>query len=273
MSLAVVRGERVLPVTADEPGPGLASVRSLAAGGPGSLRRLGEWCDRQPASADRPLGSVTLGPAVPEPGAIYTIGGNYDPADGPSAGRPGRPLVYGKLPTSVAGDGATLGWDRTLAPNVDPEVELGVVIGAVADAVQAGDAMGHVFGYTCVNDVSSRDAWLDGDQWLLGKSMAGFCPVGPWIVTADELSPDGLRLGCTLNGIAIQDGSTARMRSSVAEVIAFLSSHVVLRPGDLIAMGTPGRLAGPLGPDRHLEPGDEVIVWIDRIGELTTRIA
>ena len=112
---------------------------------------------------------------------------------------------------------------------------------------RGGDAS-HVFGYTCINDVSSRDPWLDGDQWLLGKSMPGFCPVGPWIVTADELDPTDLRLGCTINGVAIQDGRTSDMRFGIAEIVSFLSRHVTLRRGDLIATGTPARL--PRRPDR-----------------------
>jgi 2-keto-4-pentenoate hydratase/2-oxohepta-3-ene-1,7-dioic acid hydratase in catechol pathway len=133
--------------------------------------------------------------------------------------------------------------------------------------------MRHVFGYTCINDISSRDPWLDGDQWLLGKSMAGFCPVGPFVVTADEVSPSGLRLGCTINGVPIQDGRTDQMRFGVAEVISYLSQHTVLRPGDLIAMGTPARLAGSLGPERHLQAGDRVTAWIEQIGALRTSIA
>ncbi len=130
-----------------------------------------------------------------------------------------------------------------------------------------------MFGYTIINDVSSRDPWLDGDQWLLGKSMPGFCPVGPWIVTPDELDVSALRLGCRLNGEAIQDGSTAQLRFGIAEIISWLSRHAVLRPGDLVATGTPSRLAAPPGPDRHLEPGDAVTCWIEGIGELATRIA
>ena len=160
-----------------------------------------------------------------------------------------------------------------LTPNVDAEVELGVVIGEPAWQVSVEDAMRHVQGYTIVNDVSSRDPWLDGDQWLLGKSMPGFCPVGPWIVTADEFDPSDVPLGCTINGTAIQDGRTSDMRFSVAEVVAYLSRHVRLEPGDLIASGTPARLAGPLGPERHLEPGDVVTCWIEGIGELTTTVA
>ena len=208
---------------------------------------------------------------VPDPGAIFTIGLNYD---GPGAApRPERPLVYGKARTSVVGNGARVTWDRELTPNVDAEVELGVVIGEPAWEVAIDDAIRHVLGYTIVNDVSSRDEWLDGDQWLLGKSMPGFCPVGPWMVTADEFDPSDVSLGCTINGEAIQDGRTADMRFSTAEVIAFLSRHVRLEPGDLIATGTPARLPGPLGPDRHLEPGDVVTCWIEGIGELTTTVA
>jgi 2-keto-4-pentenoate hydratase/2-oxohepta-3-ene-1,7-dioic acid hydratase in catechol pathway len=198
---------------------------------------------------------------VPDPSAIYTIGLNYD---GPGASRrPERPLVYGKAPSSIAANGDVLTWDRTLTPNVDAEVELGVVIGVD----------GGVLGYTIVNDVSSRDPWLDGDQWLLGKSMPGFCPVGPWVVTPDEFDPTDVRLGCTINGTPIQDGRTSDMRFSITEIVAFLNRHVRLEPGDLIATGTPTRLNGPLGPDRHLEPGDEVTCWIEGIGDLTTTVA
>jgi 2-keto-4-pentenoate hydratase/2-oxohepta-3-ene-1,7-dioic acid hydratase in catechol pathway len=230
--------------------------------------------DAQPRGGGRPLDDVDFLAAIPDPGAIYTVGLNYRAGDdGPAHDAQRRPLIYGKAASSVAGHGAVLAWDRSLTANVDPECELGVVIGATARAVEAGAAMAHVFGYTCIDDVSSRDAWLDGDQWLLGKSMPGFCPVGPWVVTRDELDSADLRLGCTLNGVAIQDGRTADMRTSIAEVIAYLSRHVTLRPGDLIASGTPPRLAGTLGPERHLQAGDVVTVWIEGIGELTTTIA
>jgi 2-keto-4-pentenoate hydratase/2-oxohepta-3-ene-1,7-dioic acid hydratase in catechol pathway len=270
-SVVVVDDGRYLPLAI--PDPALGSLRGIAASGAAGLERVRGWVGGQPDGAYRSLQGAVLGPAVPEPGAIYTIGRNYATAGDPEDDRPSRPLVYGKLPSSVSGHGAVVGWDRRLTANVDAECELGVVIGASATDVAAEDALGRVFGYTCVNDMSSRDAWLDGDQWLLGKSMAGFCPVGPWVVTADELAPDRLRLGCDVNGVAIQDGDTGAMRFSIAEVISFLSRHVTLRPGDLIATGTPPRLAGPLGPDRHLESGDVVTVWIERIGELTTTIA
>ena len=209
---------------------------------------------------------------VAQPGAIYTVGLNYRVHGEPDEAGPDRPLIYGKAPGSFAADGATLTWDRTLTPNVDAECELGVVIGRDAWQTEAADALDHVLGYTIVNDISSRDPWLDGDQWLLGKSMPGFCPAGPRLVPVDELNAADLRLGCTINGEPIQDGRTSQMRFSIAEIISFLSHHVALRSGDLIATGTPARLAALPGPDRHLEPGDVATCWIEGIGELTTTI-
>jgi 2-keto-4-pentenoate hydratase/2-oxohepta-3-ene-1,7-dioic acid hydratase in catechol pathway len=250
-----------------------ASVRDLAGLADGDLAALRALVDATPDAAVRSLAGVRLGPAVPDPGAIYAIGLNYRRPGDAAGDRPPRPLVYGKLPSSVASPGATLRWDRDLSPSVDAEVELGVVIGKAASGVDAADAVRHVFGYTVIDDVSSRDQWLDGDQWLLGKSMAGFCPVGPCIVTADELDPRDLRLTCEVNSIPIQDGRTADLRFSIAEIVGFLSRHVTLRPGDLIATGTPARLEGPIGPDDHLRPGDVVTCRIEGIGELTTTVA
>jgi 2-keto-4-pentenoate hydratase/2-oxohepta-3-ene-1,7-dioic acid hydratase in catechol pathway len=269
-SVAVVREAGLLPLAM--PTSGVGSMREIAASGTDGLRRIAAWADEQPKRAYRPLQDAILGPSVPDPGAIFTIGLNYRVPGESATARPERPLVYGKLPTAVAGHGSTLTWDRSLTAEVDPEAELGVVIGTRAESIESGDAMRHVFGYSCVNDISSRDPWLDGDQWLLGKSMAGFCPSGPWIVTADELDPANLRLGCTMNGVAIQDGTTADLRFSIAEIVSYLSHHTVLMPGDLIATGTPARLAGPMGPDRHLQAGDAVTVWIEGIGELSTTI-
>jgi 2-keto-4-pentenoate hydratase/2-oxohepta-3-ene-1,7-dioic acid hydratase in catechol pathway len=195
-----------------------------------------------------------------EIGAVYTIGLNYrDPAH-PDVTGPERPLVYGKASSSVTGDQSVIAWDRLLTAIVDGECELGVVVGEG----------GSVFGYTIVNDVTSQDPWLDGDQWLLGKSLPGFCPVGPWIVPAADFDPADVRLGSMLNGTAVQDGRTADMRFSVAEVLDYLGRHIALRPGDLIATGTPVRV-GPLAA-RHLERGDTMICWIEGIGELTNKV-
>ncbi len=248
-------------VAIDTRATGLAGIRAIAAGGPPAVDRLRAWLDAQPADAGLPLAEVTLGPVVPDPGAIYTVGLNYD---GPGAApRPERPLIYGKAAGSVAGHGATLAWDRTVTDDVDAEIELGVVMGA----------NGRIFGYTCINDISARDEHLDGDQWLLGKSMAGFCPVGPWLVTADAFDPADVRLTASIDGDLIQDGRTSQIRHSIPEVIAYLQRHLPLRPGDLIATGTPPRLATPPGPSRRLRAGDTVTVSVEGIGALTTHIA
>ena len=267
---AVVRDDdRVVPI--DTRATGLAGIRAIAAGGQAALGRLGAWLDTQPTDAGTSLDAVTLGPAVADPGAIYTVGLNYD-GEGASA-RPDRPLIYGKAAASVAGHGATLTRDRDVTDDVDAEVELGVVIGAPAFQVTPAEATHHVFGYTCINDVSARDERLDGDQWLLGKSMPGFCPVGPWIVTSDAFDPANVALRCTIDGAPIQDGRTSSMRFGIPEIVAFLSQHLELRPGDLIATGTPVRLAAPPGPGRRLQAGDTVTISIEGIGRLTTHIA
>lgn len=195
-----------------------------------------------------------------EIGAIYTIGRNFrDPAD-PAAPGPDRPLVYGKAASSVTEDGAVVTWDRTLTANVHGECELGVVIGHG----------GSPLGWTIVNDITSQDPWFDGDQWLLGKSFRGFCPVGPVIVPANELDVRDLRLGFRVNGLVVQDGRTSDMRFPVEAVLDYLGRHVGLGPGDLIATGTPVRI----GPDanRALQPGDVMTCWIEGIGELTNTI-
>jgi len=254
---AVVREDRCLPITL----PGLRTVREIAGAGDDGLDLVAAFARAASADAWVPLPRMTLGPAVHDPGAIYTIGLNYD---GPAATpRPDRPLIYGKAASSVAAHGATLAWDRSVSDNVDAEVELGVVVGVDGGA----------FGYTVINDVSSRDEQLDGDQWLIGKSMPGFCPVGPMVVTADELDPANLRLECRINGEPIQDGTTADMRFGIRSILAYLGRHLELRPGDLIATGTPPRLATPPGPDRRLRTGDTVTCAIQGIGELVTPVA
>ena len=255
---AVVRDDRVVPI--ELPLRIHPTMRGLAEGLV-ELDDIEAMAASLPADAGLPIEAVRFAPAMPDPGAIYTIGLNYD---GPGAApRPIRPLVYGKAAASVAGHEATLAWDRGVTDDVDAECELGVVIGAG----------GTVFGYTIINDVSARDERLDGDQWLLGKSMAGFCPVGPWIVTADAFDPTDVALGCAIDGEPIQDGRTSAMRFPIAEIISSLRRHLDLRPGDLIASGTPVRLATPPGPGRRLRPGDTVTAWIDGIGELVTHIA
>ena len=125
-------------------------------------------------------------------------------------------------------------------------------------------------GYTIVNDVTSQDAYYDSDQWLLGKSMPGFCPIGPMLTPASGFDTADVALGLKVNGVDVQNGRTSDMRFNIDEVLAYLSSHLVLRAGDLIATGTPVRI----GPDaeRHLQPGDVMTCWIEGLGELTNTV-
>jgi 2-keto-4-pentenoate hydratase/2-oxohepta-3-ene-1,7-dioic acid hydratase in catechol pathway len=193
-------------------------------------------------------------------GAIYTIGENYRDPSNPNTAGPARPLVYGKATSSLTATGTLITWDRSLTANVNGECELGVVMADHAS----------VLGYTIVNDVTSHDEWLDGDQWLLGKSMPGFCPVGPDIVLASDLDPSDLRLGFRVNNVDVQDGRTSQMRYSIGEIVDYLGRHIALREGDLISSGTPRRI----GPDaqRHLQAGDVMTCWIEGIGELTNSV-
>ena len=193
-------------------------------------------------------------------GAIYTIGLNYDDPANVGAARPERPLVYAKATSSLTGPGTAISWDRSLTENVNGECELGVVIGEGSQ----------VLGYTIVNDITSQDPWLDGDQWLLGKSFPGFCPVGPWLVPAAELDVSDVALGFRLNGVDVQDGRTSQMRFGIEEILDYLGRHIELRPGNLIATGTPSRI-GPFA-GRHLGRGDTMTCWIEGIGELTNRV-
>ena len=193
-------------------------------------------------------------------GAIYTIGLNYRDPRQPDLPGPERPLVYGKASSALVAAGSVVRWDRSLTANVNGECELGVIVGP-------GNS---VLGYTIVNDITSQDAWLDGDQWLLGKSMPGFCPVGPQMVLVDEIDVSDLRLGFRVNDVVVQDGRTSDMRFGIAAILQYLSAHIRLLPGDLIATGTPVRI----GPDanRHLAVGDTMTCWIEGIGELTNRV-
>ena len=193
-------------------------------------------------------------------GAIYTVGLNYRDPRNPDAPGADRPLIYGKATSSLIADGAAISWDRSLMSRVTGECELGIIL--------ADD--GSVAAYMIVNDITSQDAYYDSDQWLLGKSGPGFCPVGPALVPASEFDPTNVRLGLTVNGVAVQDGRTSDMRFNIDQILAYLGAHVALRAGDLIATGTPVRI----GPDagRHLQPGDTMTCWIEGLGELTNNV-
>ena len=167
----------------------------------------------------------------------------------------------------MIGPGDPIEIDRRLSERVDWEVELAVVIGRRMSRVAAGRALDGVFGYTVANDVSARDLQFSDGQWVRAKSIDGFCPLGPVIVTADELGdPQRLRLGTTVNGETMQESSTAEMLFGVAELIEHCSHSFTLEPGDLLLTGTPWGCGEFMEPKRSLGDGDEVEVWIEGIG-------
>jgi 2-keto-4-pentenoate hydratase/2-oxohepta-3-ene-1,7-dioic acid hydratase in catechol pathway len=204
------------------------------------------------------------------PRKIVAIGLNYldhiREADMP---RPERPLVFAKFPSSVIGPDEPIVIDPDLTSQVDWEVELAVVIGRRMSRVGPATALDHVFGYTVANDVSARDVQFSDGQWVRGKSFDTFCPLGPLVVTADELpDPQALVLRTRVNGETVQESSTAEMVFGVAELLAFCSHSFVLEPGDVVLTGTPWGCGAFMDPPRFLHPGDAVETEVEGIGVL-----
>ena len=224
--------------------------------------------------ASRPLDDVELLAPLPDPGKVVAVGLNYvDHAGESQQALPAEPLLFAKFPSSIIGPSASITWDAGLTTAVDFEAELAVVIGRRARHVPTTDALSHVFGYTCLNDVSARDLQFSDGQWVRAKSLDTFCPMGPVIVTADEIrDPQGLRIGCRVDGQTMQEATTADMVFGVAELIAYVSRSLTLEPGDVIATGTPPGVGYFRDPRRLLEDGDSVTVWIEGIGELTNDV-
>jgi len=265
-TLGIVQNDRILDLP--EIGRWPTTMRELAAAGPSALAAISAWAEG--TSGGRSLSNVQLGPPIPDPGKIVAIGLNY--ADHAAEGNvpvPTAPLVFAKFTTTIIGPNEDVMWDRGLTDRVDYEAELGVVIGARARNVSEDEALDHVFGYTCVNDVSARDLQFGDGQWVRGKSLDTFCPVGPWIVTADEIpDPQVLPIACLVNGEALQDSTTANMFFGVRTLISYCSRAFTLEPGDLIATGTPAGVGVYKKPPRHLRDGDEMVIRIGGIGEL-----
>jgi 2-keto-4-pentenoate hydratase/2-oxohepta-3-ene-1,7-dioic acid hydratase in catechol pathway len=227
------------------------------------------------ASAGELVGSITdvalEAPVLP--GKIVAVGLNYrDHAEETGQTIPGAPILFAKFPNTIVGPGSPIRIPP-ITQQVDYEAELGVVIAKRARGVPEGKALNHVLGYTCVNDVSARDLQFADGQWVRGKSPDTFCPVGPWIVTADEIpDPQMLGIRCVVNDQKLQDSTTANMIFGVAALIAFISQAITLEPGDLIATGTPAGVGFVRKPPVFLIDGDEVSVEIDQIGRLVSPV-
>jgi 2-keto-4-pentenoate hydratase/2-oxohepta-3-ene-1,7-dioic acid hydratase in catechol pathway len=202
---------------------------------------------------------------IDRPGKIICVGLNYrDHAEEQGTALPEAPLLFAK-------------WHNTVIPPVvtkcDYEAELGVVIGAQVRDVSAENALEAVAGYVCVNDVSARDLQFADGQWTRGKSPDTFCPVGPALVSRDDIpDPQALPIRAILNGETVQESTTANMIFGVADVIAYVTRTITLEPGDLIATGTPAGVGAFRDPPLFMKPGDEITIEIDGIGSLTNPV-
>lgn len=247
----------------DIAGPALedAALDRLRAIDPESLRAL---------AADS-----RIGPCVGNVGKFICIGLNYaDHAAESGMSLPDEPVVFFKATSAIMGPNDDVEIPRG-SKKTDWEVELGVVIGKDAKYVSEADALGHVAGYCVVNDLSERDFQLHrSGQWVKGKSADTFGPIGPWLVTRDDV-PDPQNLGMFLevNGKRFQDGSTRTMHFSVATIVSHLSQFMSLQPGDIISTGTPPGVGMGQNPEVYLTPGDKIELGIDGLGTQTQNVA
>jgi 2-keto-4-pentenoate hydratase/2-oxohepta-3-ene-1,7-dioic acid hydratase in catechol pathway len=233
---------------------------------------------QHPETDDRiiPLKEIQLASPVTRPSKIIAIGLNYkDHADESKEELPDlpeKPLIFAKFPSSVTGHNHKITWDVHVTQKVDFEAELAVVIKKEVYNCTVSEAEDAVFGYTCGNDVSARDLQFGDGQWVRGKSLDTFCPLGPWIVTPQDLpDPHSLKIQCRLNGQVMQDSSTSLLVFNVPTLISFFSKHFTLMPGDIIMTGTPSGVGAFRDPPIYMKDGDEVIVEIETIGQLANR--
>lgn len=251
-----------------------------AAGGMLRLLQAGEaeWPTLRPRPGDAgvALGSIELLAPVPRPGKVVAVGRNYaDHAKETGVSPFEKPRIIAKLPSSVCGPNARIERPAGVS-KLDFEVELAVVMGRFARNVSSADALAHVAGYTILNDLSAREFQFDVNpaQTTFAKSLDGFCPMGPCLVTRDEIpDPQALSLDCQVNGQPMQHGHTADMLFPVARLIEYLSGLMTLEPGDVIATGTPAGIGAFRQPPLWLQPGDRIRMEISDIGVIEHEIA
>ena len=223
-----------------------------------------------------PLESVKLLSPVPDPSKVVAIGLNYmDHIREADIGVPELATMFCKYPSSIIGSGDEIRWSTGLTQQVDYEAELAVVIGKTAKNVSEANAYDYVAGYMNCNDVSARDLqFRPGDQWLRGKCLDSFCPLGPYLVTRDEISdPHKLSIKCELNGQSMQNSNTNEMIYRIPYLINYLSQAFTLLPGDVIATGTPHGVGAFRNPPVWLKHDDVVVVTIEGLGALSNRCA
>lgn len=286
--IGAVRGERIVDLSraallaGEEPPLELREMRALIEGGTAALRRVHALLNGTPEEAELPVAAVELLAPIPRPRKnVFCLGRNYAEhaaeslrAIGQEVKVPAYPNVFTKAPTAITGPFADIPYDASLTTEIDWEVELTAVVGRAGRHIAKADALAYVFGYTILNDVSARDIQhKPGVQFFQGKSLDAASPVGPVIVTADEIpDPQKLRLRLLLNGEVKQDDTTANMLFDTATIIEVLSRVLTLEPGDLIATGTPAGVGFARTPPEFLKPGDVMESEIKGIGTMRNRI-
>lgn len=256
------------------------TVHEVIDGGEIAVARLAEFVTQalEMASNDCPYlideAKLKLGPCVTHPNKIICVGLNYRRhAEETNAAIPQYPILFNKFNNTLTGHEDDIPLPR-VSKKVDYEAELVIVIGKTAKYVTKENALSHVFGYCNVNDLSARDLQLRTQQWLLGKSCDKFSPLGPYLVTADEIgNPNDLDIKCTVNGEVRQHSNTSDMIFQCDEIVSYISQHMTLVPGDIILTGTPeGVVLGyPEDKQVYLKDGDIVTIEIENLGKLTNR--
>jgi 2-keto-4-pentenoate hydratase/2-oxohepta-3-ene-1,7-dioic acid hydratase in catechol pathway len=257
-----------------------ATLLDFIHGGQGALRRAAEVANGSAPSGKYRLADVKLLAPIPRPSKnVFCVGRNYKlhieegaRARGVQVKFPPVPEFFSKPPTTVVGPGADVRLPM-VTQRLDYEVELAIVIGRTCRDIAASDAREHILGYTVVNDITARDLQADHGQWFKGKGLDTSCPMGPWIVTAEEFDiGKGHRIWLTVNGQIRQDSSTADMLFDCYQIVESLSQGMTLEPGDVIATGTPSGVGLGMNPQVWLKDRDVVEAGIDGIGSLVNTI-
>ncbi|GIO56925.1 fumarylacetoacetate hydrolase family protein [Paenibacillus cineris] len=267
-ALSLIPSETAIPTT----------IHEVLDGGDEALAALREYVDHVLQSDDAirasmlQESSLTLGPCVTHPNKIICVGLNYRKhAEETNAPIPEYPILFNKFNNTLAGAGEQIPLPK-VSQKVDYEAELVIVMGKTAKYVSKENALSHVFGYCNVNDLSARDLQLRTPQWLLGKSCDKFSPLGPYLVTADEVgNPNDLDIQCLVNGEVRQHSNTSDMIFYCDEIVSYISQHMTLVPGDIILTGTPEGVVLGYPPEQqvYLKDGDQVTIQIEKLGSIT----
>ncbi|MGI8742729.1 MAG: fumarylacetoacetate hydrolase family protein [Bryobacteraceae bacterium] len=250
-------------------GAGFHDMLGVLAGGAEGRAMIENRIYQPAAESTIPLSEVTVLAPIPRPPKLICVGLNYrDHAMESKMEIPKVPTIFSKFSSAVIGPGAHIVLPRN-STQPDYEAEFAFVIGTGGRHIAAGDWRQHVFGYTIVNDVSARDFQMATTQWLMGKTFDTFAPMGPYLVTADEIAdPHALDITMRINGEVLQNSNTRELIFKIPDLIAYLSSVVTLEPGDVVSTGTPAGVGFARKPPRYLRPGDDVVVRVDQVGEL-----